>query len=129
MVERIHCGTFSDTTYSQMYRQAQQFNHKSLLNHSDIQAARECTAALMPHVAPFPKAIFLPSISSCLFVYSTSEVEDCPGLIQAQTHRPHALQRLASCYVQFLASIILCTYMHLWPSCKPWACVTPNAVW
>lgn len=37
----------------------------------------------MPHVAWFPRAIFLLSISSCLFVYSTSEVKDCPGYIKA----------------------------------------------
>lgn len=53
---------------------------------------------------------FLPYPAVCLFVYSTSEVKDCPGYIKAQTQRPRALQRLASCCVRFRASIILCTY-------------------
>lgn len=68
-----------------MYIHAKQFNHKSLLNHCDIRAAREWTVAYMPHVAWLPRACFLPPcIYSCLFT-APQRLRTASGILR---HRP-----------------------------------------
>lgn len=87
---------------------------KSLQSCNNIRAARKGSS---PYTTCGPispqRYSFLVYPAICLFVYSTSEVKDCPGYIHAPTQWPRAFQRLASCCVRACAcAFITCCTVH-----------------